>query len=109
MGIPQDEASLYLTILVAGKWSTHGAQERGLAESLRSRGLLIVESKGRSYLPVHPRMAMSNLFRTYEEGLFRIRREKRLLVDKLTTELIPIAADQSKGTKASSPRGAKGG
>ena len=52
-------------------------------------------------------MAMSNLFRAYEERLTRQRKEKRLLVDKLTLELIPLLPGESKGTNASGPRGAR--
>jgi hypothetical protein len=52
-------------------------------------------------------MALSNLFRAYEERAVRQRKEKRLLVDKLTLELIPLLPGESKGTNASGPRGAR--
>jgi hypothetical protein len=105
--IPLEEAELYVSALVKGGCAPADATGKAVAESLSARGMLILDAKGRTYLPVHPRMALSNLFRAYEERLIRRRKEKRLLVDKLTLELIPLMPGESKGTNAGGPRGAR--
>ena len=103
--IPQDEARLYGKAISTGKLTPGDARTEGLARSLFARGMLIVDASGKSYLPVHPRMALSNLFRAYEERAIRERKEKRLLVDRLTLELITMIPGETKGTNASGPRG----
>jgi hypothetical protein len=105
--IPTEEAELYVSTLIAGRCAPKDLRTKALAESLSARGMLILDAKGRSFLAVHPRMALSNLFRAYEERAARQRKEKRLLVDKLTLELIPLLPGESKGTNAGSPRGAR--
>lgn len=104
--IPLEEADLYVKTLREGRFVPSDAKAKSVAESLSARGLLILDSGGRAFLAVHPRMAMSNLFRTYDERLTRQRKERRLLVDKLTLELIPLLPGETKGTNASGPRGA---
>jgi len=105
LGIPEEEARLYFRTLVEGSLAPAGPKEKELTASLSARGMLILDSKGGSYLAVHPRMALSNLFRVYEERMVRERKEKRLLVDKLTLELIALIPSESKRTNASGPRG----
>jgi hypothetical protein len=105
--IPEEEARLYVTTLVEGRCVPKDQKAKAVADSLSARGMLILDAKGSAYLAVHPRMALSNLFRAYEERAIRQRKEKRLLVDKLTLELIPLIADESKGTNAGLPRGAR--
>jgi len=107
LDIPVEEADLYVHALIAGRCAPTDAREKAVAKSLSARGMLILDAKDDAYLAVHPRMALSNLFRAYEERAIRLRKEKRLLVDKLTLELIPLVPGESKGTNASSPRGAR--
>lgn len=90
LDVPIDEAGLYVRALVDGECVPADARTKALAKSLNARGLMILDARGDAYLPVHPRMALSNLFRAYEERAIRQRKEKRLLVDKLTLELIPM-------------------
>ncbi len=104
--IPAEEAELYVSALLAGRCAPNDAGTKAAAESLSARGMLILDAKGGSYLPVHPRLALSNLFRAYEERLIRERRAKRLLVDRLTIELVPLLPRESKGTNARGPGGA---
>ena len=103
--IPIEEAELYVSTLMEGRCEPTDSRTEAAADSLAARGMLILDAKGSSYLAVHPRMALSNLFRAYEERAVRQRKEKRLLVDKLTLELIPLLPGESKGTNASGPRG----
>lgn len=107
LDIPSEEAEFYVSTLMEGRCVPRDSRTKALAESLSARGMLILDGKGGSYLAVHPRMALSNLFRAYEERAVRQRKEKRLLVDKLTLELIPLLPGESKGTNASGPRGAR--
>jgi hypothetical protein len=104
--IPLEEADLYVRALTEGRCLPDDAKAKSIADSLSARGMLILEAGGSAYLAVHPRMAMSNLFRAYEERLTRKRKEKRLLVDKLTLELIPLLPGETKGTNASALGGA---
>ncbi len=107
LDVPLDEAEVYVSSLINGGYAPADAKGKEVAKSLGARGMLILDAKGRSYLPVHPRMAISNLFRASEERQAKQRKEKRLLVDKLTLELIPLMPGESKGTNASNPRGAR--
>jgi hypothetical protein len=107
-GISPAEAELYLESL-SGRVIKERllAEHREMAEtvnSLMARGMLIRASSGKKYLPVHPRLALSNLFRAYEEGLLAQRRQRRLVADRLTLELIPIF-EESKNTNPSRVRG----
>jgi hypothetical protein len=105
--IPSEEAELYVKALMEGGLAPKDARTKEAAKSLSARGMLIVDARGGAYLAVHPRMALSNLFRAYEERAVRQRKEKRLLVDKLTLELIPLLPGETKGTNASGPRGGR--
>ena len=105
--IPTEEAELYVSAIIEGRCTPKDAKTKAVADSLSSRGMLILDAKGSSYLAVHPRMALSNLFRAYEERAVRQRKEKRLLVDRLTLELIPLLPSESKGTNASGQRGSR--
>lgn len=103
LGVSQEEAELYVATLTAGAFTPSDPAEKATAEALRGRGMMILDAKGATYLPVHPRMALSNLFRAYEERAAIERKQKRLLVDRLTLELIAMAEGESKGKKASGP------
>jgi hypothetical protein len=104
LDIPAEEAVLYVNALREGRCVPRDARTKAAAESLSARGMLVLDARGGSYLAVHPRMALSNLFRAYEERATRQRKEKRLLVDKLTLELIPLLPGETKGTNAGGPR-----
>jgi hypothetical protein len=104
LGLSMEEAELYVSTLVEGRSKASAPGAGKAAESLSARGMLILDAKGGSYLAVHPRLALSNLFRAYEERLVRQRKEKRLFVDRLTLELLPLLPGESKGTNASGPR-----
>lgn len=91
LDLPRIEASLYFHALKDKVLKATGvAGERAALASLHARGMIVVAANGRDYLPVHPRLALSNLFRAYDEKLVRQRREKRLTVDKITLALVPI-------------------
>lgn len=82
-GLSSDEAKTYLRAL------KEGSVERGTVETLVARGMLIASGDEKVYLPVHPRLALSNLFRSRGDRTSPEMRERRRLVDKLTLELVP--------------------
>ncbi len=85
--LSREEAGVYLDALKRGR-ATGGKRE--VLDSLLARGMLIRGGDEKGYLPVHPRLALSNLFRSYQERMVLEMREKRKLVDRLTLELIPV-------------------
>jgi hypothetical protein len=106
--IAPEEADLYLRTVTEGRCVPADPSTRRTAQSLSARGMLILDGSGDgSYVAVHPRLALSNLFRAYEDKLVRQRKEKRLLVDRLTLDvLLLLPAGESKGTN---PTGSRGG
>jgi hypothetical protein len=86
-GLTEEEAGFYLRALEAGRVP----EGRGkVVETLSARGMLIQASDEKTYLPVHPRLALSNLFRSYQAITEVKRREKRRIVDSTTSKLIPF-------------------
>jgi hypothetical protein len=81
--LPETEARAYVRALKGG--SVEGPEARALL----ARGMLIRSSDEKVYLPVHPRLALSNLFRSHGDRSSPEMKEKRKLVDRLTLELIP--------------------
>lgn len=82
-GLSEEEAATYLRALKDGSVS-------GDLGKLVSRGMLIRSSDEKVYLPVHPRLALSNLFRSQGDRLSPEMKARRRLVDKLTLELVPV-------------------
>ena len=87
LGLREVEAETYVLALKDG----HVAHAPGEAiQSLLRRGMLIEATDEKGYLPVHPRLALSNLFRSLGDRSTPAMREKRLMVDRLTGELIAV-------------------
>jgi sugar-specific transcriptional regulator TrmB len=86
--LTKDEAALYLKLLTRGSLPL-SANGRGLS-SLEAKGMLILSGDGARYIPVHPRLAVANQFRTFRERIVRELNEKRLRTDRLILELIPL-------------------
>jgi hypothetical protein len=61
--IPADEAELFVRAIIEGRCAPTDAKEKAAAQSLSARGMLILDAEGRTYLPVHTLMALSNLCR----------------------------------------------
>jgi len=66
-----------------------------------SRGL-IIEASGtpRRYTPLHPRMTLTNLFKTYEKDVVQALRDRRATVDRVVNLLIPVY-EERKGKSSS--------
>lgn len=86
LGLGKLEAELYISALKEGVVQGNG----NTTTSLLRRGMLIRTTDEKGYLPVHPRLALSNLFRSYGDRTTPEMREKRKMVDRLTAELVPI-------------------
>jgi hypothetical protein len=86
LGLTRREAETYLKALKDGALRTDGDE---VSRQLLARGMLIRASDEKVYLPVHPRLAISNLFRSFPDRTSVQMREKRKMSDKLTLELIP--------------------
>ena len=87
-GLSRSEAELYLKLLNDGSLplSSRGA---GL-EKLQSEGMVILSGNGRAYVPVHPRLAIANHYRTWRERMVKEMNDRRMRVDRLILELIPL-------------------
>jgi hypothetical protein len=106
LGIPSGEAELYVKTVLGGPLAPVDEETKETARALSARGMFILDAKGERYLAVHPRMALSNLFRAYEERAVRERKERRLVVDRITLELMALIPEESKSTNAGDTRGA---
>jgi hypothetical protein len=106
LGISPEEAGLYLQVVSGTKIDRRmlkDTRKSAVVNSLASKGMLIRAARGNAFIPVHPRFALSNLFRIYDERMAVERKERRLGVDRLTLELIPIY-EKSKYTNSPSTK-----
>jgi len=86
-GLSRKDALLYLKLLREGKIPV---SERVKAERLLDKGMAIVSGDGKRIIPVHPRLGIANNYRTWREAMVREINERRMRVDKLILELIPV-------------------
>ncbi|MDG6921488.1 MAG: hypothetical protein JRN59_08160 [Nitrososphaerota archaeon] len=86
-GLSRGEASLYLRLLHEGHISLPGGGE---AAALIEKGMAIVSGDGKRIIPVHPRLGIANHYRTWREAVIREINERRMRVDRLILELIPL-------------------
>ncbi len=87
VGLSQADAELYLKLLRQGHLSVSDSPK---AARLLDRGMAIVSGDGRRIIPVHPRLGIANHYRTWREAMVREINERRMRVDKLILELIPV-------------------
>ncbi len=86
-GLSPEDATLYLRLLRQGKIPS---SESGAASKLLENGMAIVSGDGKRIIPVHPRLGIANYYRTWRDAMVREINEKRMRVDKLILELIPV-------------------
>lgn len=86
-GLSQEDALLYLRLLRQGHIPS---SESGPASRLLDRGMAIVSGDGKRIIPVHPRLGIANCYRTWREAMVREMSERRMRVDRLILELIPV-------------------
>jgi sugar-specific transcriptional regulator TrmB len=87
-GLKEEEAELYLRLLREG--SVKAGTHKALTEVLIGRGMAILSGDGKRVIPVHPRLGIANHYRTWRERMVREINDKRMRVDKLILELIPL-------------------
>jgi hypothetical protein len=88
VGLSRDEAAYYLKLIRDGSAEVSTGGE--LAERLTSRGMVILSGDSKRILPVHPRLGLANHYRIWRENMVREINERRMRVDKLILELIPV-------------------
>jgi len=86
--LTKEEANLYVELLKEG--SVPSSAKSKELQVLVGRGMVILSGDGRSYIPVHPRLAVANHFRSWRDKLVREMNDKRMRVDRLILELIPV-------------------
>ena len=87
VGLSRRDALLYLRLLRDGHVPT---SESGKAVRLLDKGMAIISGDGRRIIPVHPRLGIANHYRTWREAMVREINERRMRVDRLILELIPV-------------------
>ena len=101
-GLSGKETALYLELL------RRGQVPRGSADAARllEKGMAIVSGDGKRIIPVHPRLGIANQYRTWREAMVREINERRMRVDRLILELIPLyeAAAESPNTESTPGR-----
>jgi hypothetical protein len=88
VGLGKGEAVLYLKLLREG--SIPESEEKAKAKALLERGMAIVSGDGKRIIPVHPRLGVANHYRSWRERMVKEINEKRMRVDGLILELIPL-------------------
>jgi len=88
VGLTSDEAELYLKLLRDGflPLSSNGPE----LEKLQAEGMVILSGDGKGFVPVHPRLAIANHYRTWREAMVKEINDRRMRVDRLILELIPV-------------------
>lgn len=86
-GLSLDDAVLYLRLLRQGHLPSSESKK---AAAILDRGMAIVSGDGNTIIPVHPRLGIANYYRTWREAMVRQMNERRMRVDKLILQLIPV-------------------
>ena len=97
-GLSGKEAVLYLELLRRGQVP---ASESGAASRLLEKGMAIVSGDGERIIPVHPRLGIANQYRTWREAMVKEINERRMRVDRLILELIPLYEAATEKSSAS--------
>jgi len=82
-----EDAALYLHLLRTGRLPLSESKKSAV---LLDRGMAIVSGDGKAIVPVHPRLGIANYYRTWREAIMRQINERRMRVDKLILQLIPL-------------------
>ena len=86
-GLSEEDAALYLVLLRDGSIPSRDAKK---ATRLIDGGMAILSGDGKRIIPVHPRLGIANFYRTWREAMMREINERRMRVDRLILELIPV-------------------
>jgi hypothetical protein len=86
--LTKKEARTYLGLLKGGYVPRE--QKSPEIEKLIELGMIILSGDNSRFVPVHPRLAVANHYRTWREELVKQMTERRMRVDRLILELIPL-------------------
>ncbi len=86
--LTKKEARAYLGLLKTG--SLPARQRSPEIAKLLELGMVILSGDNSRFIPVHPRLAVANHFRTWREKLVKEINDRRMRVDRLILELIPL-------------------
>ncbi len=98
-GLPERDAALYLRLLRQGHLPISELEQVSL---LLDRGMAIISGDGKRVIPVHPRLGIANYYRTWRDSMVREINERRMRVDRLILQLIPV---YEAATKKKTPQG----
>lgn len=87
-GLTRNEALLYMKLLEDGSspLSSKGTE----LEKLEAEGMVILAGDGKGPVPVHPRLAKANPYRTSKERTVKEINDREMRADRLILELIPV-------------------
>ena len=86
-GVNEGEGRLYIELLREGSIPSRRAPE---AKVLMEKGMAILSGDGKRVIPVHPRLGIANQYRTWREARVKEINDRRMRVDRLILELIPL-------------------
>lgn len=98
VGLSEEDSVLYLKLLRQGELDV---SEKERASMLLERGMAIISGDGKRIIPVHPRLGIANHYRTWRVAMVREINERRMRVDKLILELIPLYEAATERTSSS--------
>lgn len=87
-GLNPKEARVYLDLLKTG--SVPARRKPPEVEKLAKLGMVILSGDNSRFIPVHPRLAVANQFRSWREKVVKDINDRRMRVDRLILELIPL-------------------
>jgi hypothetical protein len=99
LGLDAGEARLYLRALKEG--SIPASSKLPEIHRLVEKGMVILSGDNSSFIPVHPRLAIANHYRSWREMMIKSMNDKRMRVDKLILRLIPIYEETTEKRLAS--------
>ena len=99
-GLPPEETKTYILLVREGTLSAEEVAEKlgsavsdseALLGEMVTRGLIIRATGSSSrFTALHPRMTLTNVFKTYEMGVVQSLRDRRATVDRIVNLLTPI-------------------
>ena len=103
--LPVEETRAYLKLLdtsdltldqLAKELNLSQGGTNTLVKTMIERGL-IIEASGtpKRYVPLHPRMILTNIFKVYEKDLVQSLRYRRATVDRVVNLLIPVYEERN--------------
>ncbi len=103
-GLPRNETRAYLRLLegrdltlsqVAEALGVSVDQADAVLERMKDRGI-VIESSDAKFVPLHPRMTLTNIFKVYEKEVVQSLRDRRAAVDRIVNLLTPVFEERKR-------------